>query len=95
MTGSVLRPLEKAMEHARIGDTAGRRTWIDTAQTHWQKGLPLLTCLLSHSLTGEIGDGIAELQLLEGEEFRRSCTLLIRRLQILQDMDRLRLGNVL
>ena len=92
---SVLGPLEKALERAGLGDVRGRRAWIDTAQACWQRELPLLTCLLSHSLTGEIGDRLAELRLLEGAEFRRGCALLIRRLQAVREMDRPRPGNVL
>ena len=93
-TEAVLLPLDCAAG-AGIGGSdpvsAGR---LEAAQAAWREGLPLLGCLVSHSYTAEISEELAELPLLEGAEFRRSCLRIREKLVRLRQMDRLTPENI-
>ena len=92
---AVIEPLRNARHEADRGHIQSRQAWIRTAQSAWQKGLPLMTCLLSHSVTEEISDKLEELPCLPQDSFSLGCDHLIHKLLFVQQMDRLRLGNVL
>ena len=93
-TAAVRLPLEQSLEAGTLEDPSARNAWVGSAKEAWEDGLGLLSCLLSHSYTREISDGLAELPLLSGPEFERRCRGLLGKLRTIAEMDLPKIGNI-